>query len=174
MEADRRFTPSASLSEASLNASKKVLDRFFEIFNGRYWLRGMVEVFLDGRPLDRGTVVNDGAVALLSVFFPHLPCVPSQGKWEKLYPALAFFVKTYVLGGILSKIMEGSFADADFVDPTSDEAVRDKSDANGSIDPALQESLMWRTTQGSRYKRAQKLVVDIWMNYVFLSLCVVM
>eukprot|EP00959_Pyramimonas_sp_CCMP1952_P334552 7006185-Pyramimonas_sp.AAC.1 len=78
LEADRRFTPSASTSAAALSASKALLDKFFDIFNGRYWLRGIVEVFLDGRSLDRGEVIHEGSIALLSAFFHHLPCVPSQ------------------------------------------------------------------------------------------------
>eukprot|EP00959_Pyramimonas_sp_CCMP1952_P308194 6450057-Pyramimonas_sp.AAC.1 len=70
--------------------------------------------------------------------------------------------------------MSGSFDESDFLDPNSDSVLRAQGESNGPVDPALQESLMWRATQGSRYKRAEKLVNDVWMNYVFLSLCVVM
>eukprot|EP00959_Pyramimonas_sp_CCMP1952_P432200 9050891-Pyramimonas_sp.AAC.1 len=63
------------------------------MFNGRLWLRGTLEVFDGGRRLSREDVVNTGATAVLNVLFPYLPAVPSQGKWEKLRPALALFVK---------------------------------------------------------------------------------
>eukprot|EP00959_Pyramimonas_sp_CCMP1952_P170251 3556834-Pyramimonas_sp.AAC.2 len=93
LECDYRFTQSSSRSEKALAALRQQYDSFFSLFNGRLWLRGILEVFDDGRRLSREDVVNTGATAVLNMLFPHLPAVPSQGKWEKLYPALAFFVK---------------------------------------------------------------------------------
>eukprot|EP00959_Pyramimonas_sp_CCMP1952_P245665 5134470-Pyramimonas_sp.AAC.1 len=42
------------------------------------------------------------------------------------------------------------------------------------IDPSLRESFQWVATQGTRYKRADRVVSDSWLNYVFVCLCVAM
>ena len=88
-----------------------------------------------GEDLQRSTVVNKAAEAIAHVMLAHMPPVPSENKWTKLYPCLAFFM-TGDLFGTLAGLAERAFGDLYLHEHDAT--------APGAADPEYEHDVCWR------------------------------
>ena len=111
--------------------------------------------------LDLDTWADDAAATGTEVYFKRQPVPPSSGKWEKLVPGIMWMVKLQ-LSGLLQLLLRPAFRKASFHKASGNSQTEDLDD------PALRLDLSWHEVAGKRYARLERMVSNVWQEYVLM------